>query len=279
MKPFPIPVSALGLGSQTDEEILSYMSMPSGMSTYQNPLLPEPEQVRDLAGAREVLERALSALKSYAAGDPTVCVDLSGLDPENMSLVNQLLGEGEVSASVETATQTVRIQESVFAGVWRVRDFDRTGRALADQIEVGSIPAAVRAAGLSGSTELRVPAKAEPGVVNAPALLAEIAEQMAKGDAVYVINLTLLPFTPEDGAHMDRVLGRGQATILSRGYGNCRITATSMARVWWVQFFNSTDITILNTIEVTDMPEVAVAALEDINDSAERLAEVLDWIG
>lgn len=118
-----------------------------------------------------------------------------------------------------------------------------------------------------------------PGVINAPALLAEIAAQAARppGDA-HVINLSLLPFGPEDAAWLDERLGRGDVTLLSRGYGNCRITATGIARVWWVQYFNSQDALILNTIEISDVPEVARASSEDLRDSAERLAEVIDWI-
>jgi hydrogenase-1 operon protein HyaF len=63
---------------------------------------------------------------------------------------------------------------------------------------------------------------------------------------------------------------------LSRGYGNCRITSTRLANVWWVQYFNSMDKMILNTIEVVDIPEVARAAKEDFEESAERLGE---WLG
>jgi hydrogenase-1 operon protein HyaF len=46
-----------------------------------------------------------------------------------------------------------------------------------------------------------------------------------------------------------------------------------------VQYFNSQDALILNTIEVTEVPEVACAAALDLEDSAERLAEVIAWIG
>lgn len=52
-----------------------------------------------------------------------------------------------------------------------------------------------------------------------------------------------------------------------------------MARVWWVQYFNSQDALILNTLEIVDVPEVACAAAEDLEDSAEWLTEVLEWIG
>ena len=78
---------------------------------------------------------------------------------------------------------------------------------------------------------------------------------------------------PADLAWLVEVLGVGPTVILSRGYGNCRITATALANTWWVQYFNSADTLILNTIEVTDLPDVAPAAADDFADSIERLAE------
>ena len=46
--------------------------------------------------------------------------------------------------------------------------------------------------------------------------------------------------------------------ILSRGFGNCRITSTAARDIWRVQYFNNMQTLILNTIEVVAMPEVAV---------------------
>ena len=66
--------------------------------------------------------------------------------------------------------------------------------------------------------------------------------------------------------------------MLSRGYGNCRITATAQAHVWKVQFFNSMDTLILDTYEVTEMPEVALAAAEDLAESAVRIRDVIEAI-
>jgi len=48
-----------------------------------------------------------------------------------------------------------------------------------------------------------------------------------------------------------------------------------LPNVWWVQYFNSMDMLILNTIEVSDVPEVAHASKEDYEDSIERLGEWL----
>ena len=116
------------------------------------------------------------------------------------------------------------------------------------------------------------------GVLNAPPLLAEINDKVAEyrpGHPPHVINLTLLPQTEEDIAFLIERLGEGPLTILSRGYGNCRITSTAVDHVWWVQYFNSQDRNILNTLEIGDVPTVAAAAPEDIGDSAQRLDEIM----
>ena len=66
--------------------------------------------------------------------------------------------------------------------------------------------------------------------------------------------------------------------ILSRGFGNCRVTSTAIRNLWRVQYFNSMQTLILDTIEITRVPEVAMAAGEDLADSRERLIELLEWM-
>jgi len=56
-------------------------------------------------------------------GADNLAVDLAGLPAADLCLVNQVLGEGEVSALVRNEGARgfeLRVQESVFAGVWRV---------------------------------------------------------------------------------------------------------------------------------------------------------------
>jgi hydrogenase-1 operon protein HyaF len=84
--------------------------------------------------------------------------------------------------------------------------------------------------------------------------------------------------SPADIGFLDHHLGTGRVTILSRGYGNCRITNTLHAHGWRVVYYNAQDAVILNTVELVDLPAVAQAAPEDIADSHERLAEVLAWV-
>jgi hydrogenase-1 operon protein HyaF len=217
-------------------------------------------------------------------------VRLDGLPPQELALVNQVLGEGEVSAQVLARTETrefadtavrLRVQESVFAGVWRVIATDDDGR-VHDRIEVGAIPAALAEAALEdGRAARETPQPVPAEFLNVPPILFELQEQRARrqpGDAAHVVNLTLLPLSSADIAHIDHQLGTGRVLILSRGYGNCRITDTLVPHTWRVVYYNSQDAVILNTVEIGSVPEVACAAAEDLADTRERLAEVLEWV-
>ncbi len=66
--------------------------------------------------------------------------------------------------------------------------------------------------------------------------------------------------------------------VLSRGFGNCRVSSTQVRHLWRVQYFNSMQTLILNTLEVTRVPEVALAAEEDLADSHERLLDLISWM-
>ena len=66
--------------------------------------------------------------------------------------------------------------------------------------------------------------------------------------------------------------------MLSRGFGNCRIASTLVRGAWRVQYLNSMNTIILNTIEVVDVPEVALAATEDLEDSKARMRELVAWM-
>lgn len=280
---YELPAGAVGVGTQPPEEDgaeLNYQPMPEGMATFAMPAIPEPEQVSDLLAARDLLDEVQRALSDYRVGDLSPQFELDGLDAENLELVDQMLGEGEVSIVV-SGQYRAQIQESVLAGLWRVRYLDESGKLVRDTLEVADIPRLVRQTTFSAAAgELTLPDAPLPdGVLNAPPLVAELDEKskaFGPGVPPHVINLTLLPQTEQDLGFLDQLLGTGTVTILSRGYGNCRITSTGTCFVWWVQYFNSQDKNILNTLEVTDVPEVACAAQEDIVDSAQRLDEILE---
>lgn len=284
MKAFPIPVVALGPGTQTEDETLDYVHMPRDMDTYRPPVLPEPEDLAGRTKARAALACVRDMLDAAARGEAGGQVSLLDLPAEDRRLINQVLGEGEASALLrsDASSLEVRVQESVFAGVWRVMGFS-DGLLVDDAIEVGPVPMQLRTAADEDAESLYQPWRGPlpPNVQNAPLLVDEIRDQVARwrpGLPPHVVNLTLLPVTPEDIAYLDHQLGTGRVLLLSRGYGNCRITNTRHPHCWRVVYYNSMDAVILNTVEVVDMPEVAMAAPEDLRDSHTRLADVLAYL-
>ena len=283
-RPFPIPlVSAMGPGSQIEDEELDYLPMPQGMSTYQPPRLPEPDALDGHGAAIAVLDQVLAVLQAAIRGESVAPVDLSGLSAADREIVNQALGEGEVGAQVADGqgSALVQVQESVFAGVWRVIERLPDG-GLQDRIEVGAIPEVLKTcARQDGASGHRPAARLPEGVMNAPTLLQELhdhRQQWRVGQSAHLVNLSLLPLSPADMACLEEQLGTGRVVILSRGYGNCRISSTRVPNTWRVVYYNSQDAMILNSIEVVDMPEVACAAPEDLVDSEQRLREVMAWV-
>ena len=284
MTPFPIPVVALGPGTQVEDEALDYIVLPKDMATWRPPELPEPEALAARPRVRAVLDQVLALLARAAEGGQGGQVDLLGLSAADLALLNPLLGEGEASALVreEGVPDELRVQESVFAGVWRVMGW-RDGVRVDDRVEVGPLPAVLLATAAEDGRRPCQPWQGPwpPGVQNAPLLVDEVRDQVARwrpGQPPHVVNLTLLPVTPEDIAFLDHQLGTGRVLILSRGYGNCRITNTRQPNCWRVVYYNGLDNVILNTVEVVDRPEVAVAAPEDLRDSHARLADVLTYL-
>lgn len=284
MKEFPLPVRAIGPGSQpVDEEELQYLAMPSDMNTFRMPLVPEQADVSALSEARDVLAAFAALLEGWdpASGQPGPRLDLAALSPAGIDVTNEMLGEGEVAIRI-AGNIAYSIQESVFTGVWRVCALDADGRLAADWLEAGALPSVVVPAAQAAVADAPQAMAIPPGAMNSPALLREIASQMAEirsGAAAHVINLTLFPLTPDDQQVLEQALPGGQVAMISRGFGNCHITSTALRNVWRVQYFNSMKTLILNTIEIVEVPMVALAAPEDLLDSRERLAELVTWIG
>lgn len=280
MQPFPIPIRSL-MPEATDT--VEFMPMPREMNTFEMPRPPEPgpdTDVNDVAGARDVLDVFLGHMARWLAdGGELPALDLAGLPAGVLRVLNETLGEGEVSAIVE-AGHEIRVQETVFSGVWRQQHIQGT-QLLHDYLLAAPMPPVVGTlAAERAAPQLRqrpLPA----GAMNVPALVNELQEAMDRSGPetpAHVINLTLLPLSPEDAAHLDALLDGGSVVVLSRGFGNCRISSTAARHVWRVQYFNNMQTLILNTIEVIAMPEVALAAREDLIETHDRLADLVQWM-
>jgi hydrogenase-1 operon protein HyaF len=278
VKPFPIPV----VGEVEVEEELTFLAMSREVPTFEMPRVPEASADRDVAGARDVLHAFVGLLGDWLArGSDDPVMELAGLDGGTLRVLNETLGEGEVAAVVRVDGHEVRVQETVFPGVWRQQRFTEAGRLCHDLLLAAPLPPVLLTmAQLLASPTLRTLPLPEVAM-NVPSLIHEIQEAMDRcgpGVPPHVVNLTLLPLSVEDSAHLDAVLDGGGVVILSRGFGNCRISSTAARHVWRVQYFNNMQTLILNTLEVVELPEVAVAAQEDLEASLERLAELLAWM-
>lgn len=276
---FNVPI---GPGSQSEGDmVLDYMKMPSEMNTYDMPSFPEESELERCPQALAILADIQLMLAQINESGQGSIMTLTTLPEEDLKLLNQILGEGEVSILID-GENPIRIQETVMAGIWRLRTFDKAGKVLSEAIEVAEIPECVRDNAFA--TKVNLPeriAQLPEGLLNAPSVLVEIAETSAgfqanAAIAPHVINLSLLPFSPEDHYSLTDTTGTGCVTILSRGYGNCRITSTQVDGLWRVQYYNSTDQLILDTLEIVAIPAVACAAPEDLADSAVRLEEIRD---
>ncbi len=208
--------------------------------------------------------------------DPLIA-NLSALDRDSREIVNQILCEGEVSIT-HSGPDRARTQESILAGVWRTHYLDRDDRVTHDLLEVADVPHYVRE--IDGQNrEIDISAENAPAeVANALPLLVELdgyCQQYRVDRKPNIINLSLLPLADADIVYLDDQLGHGAVEILSRAYGKCQVSSTLVPNVWWVRYYNSMSVLILNTLEVVDVPHVACAAPEDLHDSAQRLDEIL----
>jgi hydrogenase-1 operon protein HyaF len=292
-----------GPGSQPGDEDWSCLPLPAEIETWHAPVTPEP----GTPGTGEVLT-LLRAMAAAMNGNPMpaqpLVFSLHTLSADAHNLLAQMMGEGEVSAQVaptcgryaHTGT-IVRIQESRYTGIWRVIVDDANGQRLDDHIEIGALPAEIFDEALhSGVTHGMVPDVSEiaiaavDGLMNAPSIASEIAAAQAatletiaqqgqtQSGNSHVINFSLLPVTPADIAWLEAMLGEGTVAIFSTGYGKCTVTATGWRHVWRVRYFDGANRVLLDTLDITRIPEVVMAAPEDLASSLEHLREMVGWL-
>jgi hydrogenase-1 operon protein HyaF len=239
--------------------------------------MPEPGAVENLKAARETMQWLQQALATCVDTAAPQLADLTALDDANRTLVNQLLGEGEVAISCTGSTRALT-QEAVLAGVWRTLYLDDADQILADILEVADAPHTTRTPGDATRKIAASPDDVPGEVMNALPILVELesgCEEYLQSGKPHVINLTLLPLSDADLVFLDEHLGRGPIDTLSRAYGKCQVISTCVPNVWWVRFYNSMSTLILNNLEVIDVPAVIRAAPEDLADSAQRLDGLL----
>jgi len=228
--------------------------------------------------ARAVLEETTAALREHAEGDrePSL-ISLRSLKSSDRDTILDVLGEGDVWGSVG-GNVGYTFTESVLTGLWYVEATSPDG-AKTDWLEVARIPQAVlHAAEHMPRESIQIPDRLPQGAMNSLALLTELQQRSAAyrpGEDNHIINFTLLPITEADAEVLTTVLGQIPLVIRGGGYGSCRIFAAGLRHVWAVQYLNSMDKVILDTLEIGGVPVAALAAREDLAESADRLPEMM----
>ena len=269
--PGDAPAAAVG------DDQLRLIGMPTGLVRPVRQALATDQLT---PAAREVMDAIVADLRSRAAGaeGPPTRYSLGHLDEAGKAAVADILGEGDVWAKVGVGDRFWRVVESVMTGVWRL-EASTAGGTTEECIDVGPVPGPIlRAAAELPRATIDIPRQMPPGAMNAPFLLAELQDRSSKyqpGAENHVINFTLLPLTDVDAEVLTQVLGQIPLVIRSGGYGSSRVFATGLRHVWAVQYVNGMGSVVLDTLEVGGVPVAVLAAREDFEDSAERLAEIL----
>lgn len=112
-------VNIAGPGSQPEEEDFNFLPIPAGINLPLTPVLPEQALPAELRVARHILTTLIRDMDNPVATLPfPLSYKLNATEQQNSGLLDQLLGEGEISARVLLSDgKEQRIQETVFTGV------------------------------------------------------------------------------------------------------------------------------------------------------------------
>ena len=270
------PAQGVFVNAGDDTDPLALLGVPAMQRPAPARLPIDFEPGPALLGRLASLRRAIRGAAAEEAGVGPI--QLADLDGQSRQALAEMLGAGEVSGAVVLDGVSYRITESVLTGIWQVGGSDGS-----QWLEVAPVPAVVaRAADSLRPAPFPLP-PALPGLMNGLPVLAEINEHASGwrpgSGPNRVLNFSLLPMSPQDQALLIDTLGRADLTLDSGGYGNCRVMATRVRHVWAVQYINGLGHTILDTIEIGGVPDAAVAAREDFEDSAGRLDDILAVYG
>ena len=269
--PGDVPAAAVG------DDQLRLIGMPTGLVRPTRQALAADQLT---PASREIMDAIVADLRDRAAGavKPPTRYSLRNLDEDGKAAVADILGEGDVWAKVGVGDRFWRVVESVLPGVWRLESTAADGTT-EECIDVGPVPGPVlQAAAELPRATIDIPPQMPQGSMNAPFLLAELQDRSSNyqpGAENHVINFTLLPLTDVDAEVLTAVLGQIPLVVRSGGYGSSRVFATGLRHVWAVQYVNGMGGVVLDTLEVGGVPIAVLAAREDFEDSAERLAEIL----
>lgn len=99
-----------------------------------------------IAAGQALLHAIASHLEQLLKTGATARIDLrrEPLQPDDRALLDRVLGQGGIDATLEALGRT-RIRETSVPGVWRVTHYDNASEVVAEFIEVTELPDLLRA--------------------------------------------------------------------------------------------------------------------------------------
>jgi hydrogenase-1 operon protein HyaF len=117
-------------------------------------------------------------------------------------------------------------------------------------------------------------------LMNAPALLYEILQALKdlyeRGEE-HIIYANKIPISDEDREALLDILGEGQVKIrLESNTQPVEWRETGISGVWIGVFYDRDNKPILETIEITYFPKLAMAQKEDVEEAIQKLKERIE---
>lgn len=117
------------------------------------------------------------------------------------------------------------------------------------------------------------------GNASASAVLHEVSsmlDALARCGQVGVIDLGSVPLSQADKVWLTEKLGHGEVEMRLDLAGVSQVRETAFHGVWWLLHRNENGVVTGEFIEVSHVPDLVLAHVDDIGPSAERLKCLLD---
>ncbi len=81
------------------------------------------------------------------------------------------------------------------------------------------------------------------------------------------LDVRSLPITPDDYTYLKSLLGDGEVTATINALGPSKISETEIPGIWWITHYNTDDMILAESIEVTELPEMLKTQRQELQQA------------
>jgi len=101
----------------------------------------------------------------------------------------------------------------------------------------------------------------------------EALQNLVDNDESMTIDLGAMPFSAQDEADLRERLGQGEVNAEIMAFGPTIVEETAYPGVWLVELKDAEDRRLTLHLEITRVPEILVAPIDDVRDGLTALRE------